>query len=132
MQNLLRCVQVLSKCNFFWKTGFSSAREWKKVKMLVASLCPTLCDPIDWSLLGSSLHGILQARILKWLAMSSFRDLTWVSSIAGRFFTVWATRKPQHGYREWQKHGQGCRDKSQNRVKIRLLDFQFISVQHFI
>ena len=36
-------------------------------------LCPTLCDPIDCSLPDSSVHGILQARILKWVAMPSFR-----------------------------------------------------------
>ena len=33
-------------------------------------LCPTLCDPIDGSPPGSSVHGILQARILKWVAVS--------------------------------------------------------------
>ena len=32
-------------------------------------LCPTLCDSMDYSLSGSSLHGILQARILEWVAM---------------------------------------------------------------
>ena len=36
-------------------------------------LCPTLCDPMDHSLLGSSVHGILQARILEWVAMPSSR-----------------------------------------------------------
>ncbi|CAI9176007.1 unnamed protein product [Rangifer tarandus platyrhynchus] len=35
----------------------------------VARLCPTLCDPMDCSSRGSSVHGILQARILEWLAM---------------------------------------------------------------
>ena len=35
--------------------------------------CPTLCDPMDCSLLGSSVHGILQARILRWVAMPSSR-----------------------------------------------------------
>ena len=34
--------------------------------------CLTLCDPMDWSPLGSSVHGILQARILEWVAMPSF------------------------------------------------------------
>ena len=38
-------------------------------------LCPTLCDPMDCSLPGSSVHGILQARILEWVAMPSSRDL---------------------------------------------------------
>ena len=56
-----------------------------------------LCDPMDCSPPGSSVHGILQARILEWAAIlfsrgsSQPRDQTWVSSIAGRFFTIWAT-----------------------------------------
>ena len=37
----------------------------------VAQLCPTLCDPMDCSLPGFSVHGILQARILEWVAMPS-------------------------------------------------------------
>ena len=37
--------------------------------MLVAQSCPTLCDPVDRSLPGSSVHGILQARILDWAAI---------------------------------------------------------------
>ena len=37
------------------------------VKLLVAQLCPTLCDPRDYSPPGSSIHGILQARILEWV-----------------------------------------------------------------
>ena len=66
---------------------------------LVAKLCLTLCDPMDGSLPGSSVHGILQARILEWVAMpfsrgsSRPRDWTWVSCIAGRFFTDWAMRE---------------------------------------
>ena len=38
-------------------------------------LCLTLCDPIDYSLPSSSAHGILQARILEWVAIPSSRDL---------------------------------------------------------
>ena len=41
--------------------------------MKVAQLCPTLCDPMDCSLPGTSVHGILQARILEWVAFPSFR-----------------------------------------------------------
>ena len=40
-----------------------------KVKVLVAQLCPTLCYPVDCSPPGSSVHGILQARILEWVAI---------------------------------------------------------------
>ena len=65
----------------------------------VAQSCPTLCDPVDCSLSGSSLHGILQARILEWVAIffsrgsSQPRDRTWVSHIVGRCFNLWATRE---------------------------------------
>ena len=41
--------------------------------MLSHSVCPTLCNPVDCSLPGSSVHGILQARILEWVAMPSCR-----------------------------------------------------------
>ena len=43
--------------------------------MLVAQLCPTLCDPMNYSLPGSSVHGILQARILEYVAIPFSRDL---------------------------------------------------------
>ena len=36
----------------------------------VAQSCPTLCDPMDHSLPGSSIHGILQARVLEWVAIA--------------------------------------------------------------
>ena len=60
------------------------------------SVCPTLCDPMDYTV-----HGILQARILEWVAgpfsrgSSQTRDQTQVSRIAGGFFTTWATREAQ-------------------------------------
>ena len=62
----------------------------------VAQLCQTLCDPMDSSLPGSTVHGIFQARILEWAAISFSRgssqprDRTPVSCIADRRFTVWA------------------------------------------
>ena len=60
----------------------------------VAQWYPTLCDPMDCSLPGSSLHGILQARILEWVAISFSRgfsrprDQTRVSRIPGRRFNA--------------------------------------------
>ena len=66
---------------------------------IVVQSCPALCDPTDCSPPGFSLHGILQARILEWIASLSSRgssqprDWTWVSYIAGRRFTLWATRE---------------------------------------
>ena len=65
----------------------------------VAQSCPTLCDPMDYSLPGSSLHGIFQARVLEWAAIffsrgsSQLRDWTRVSCVADRCFTLWATRE---------------------------------------
>ena len=59
--------------------------------------CVIFCDPMNYSPPDSSAHGILQARILDWLAISYSRrssqprDQTWVSSIADGFFTIWAT-----------------------------------------
>ena len=70
-----------------------------KVKVSVTQPCPTFCDPMDCSSPGSFVHGILQARILEWVAIlfskgsSQPRDWTWVSLIAGRFFAIWATRE---------------------------------------
>ena len=45
------------------------------MKVLLAQLCLTLCDPIACSLPGSSVHGIIQVRILEWVAISFSRDL---------------------------------------------------------
>ena len=68
----------------------------------VSQSCLTLCNPMGCSPPGSSAHGILQARILEWVAMpfsrgsSRPRDWTQDSCPAGRFITVWATRGAPH------------------------------------
>ena len=77
-----------------------------KVHIVKAIVCPvkvksclTLWDPMDCSLPGSSVHEILQARILEWVAISFSRgssqprDQTRVSCIGGRRFNLWATRE---------------------------------------
>ena len=72
--------------------------QWTDV-CLISQSCPTVCDPRDCSLPGTSVHGILQARVLEWVAMPSSRgssqprDQTQISHIADRFFTIWATRE---------------------------------------
>ena len=77
--------------------------DWKvkrSVKVLVAQSCLTLCDPMDCSPPSSSVHGILQAIILEWIAIpfsrasSRSRDPTWVACIAGGFFTAEPPGKP--------------------------------------
>ena len=65
--------------------------------MKVAQPCPTLGDPMD-----HTFHGLLQVRILEWVAIPFYRgssqprDPTQVSHIAGGFFTSWATREAQN------------------------------------
>ena len=65
----------------------------------VAQLCPTVCDPINCSVPGSSVHGIFQATVLERIAISFSRESsqpraqTQVSCIVDRRFTVWATRE---------------------------------------
>ena len=66
----------------------------------VSQSCPTLCDPMDCSLPGSCIHGMLQARILEWVTISYSRgsspprDRTCVPYIAGVFFTAEPPGKP--------------------------------------
>ena len=83
-------------CFLHWQVGSLPPAPPGKPKVLAAQLCPTLCWTL-WSCPASSVHGILQARILEWVAIpfsrgsSQLRDQTQVSCIAGRFFIIWAT-----------------------------------------
>ena len=69
---------------------------------------------MDYGLRGSSVHGILQARILEWVAISFSRgssqprNRTLVSCVAGRFFTDWAMREAQSCYKSLQIHSNDC------------------------
>ena len=83
---------------------FSLSKNLWKVKVSQSSL--TLCDPIDYIV-----HGILQARILEWVAVpvsrgsSQPRDQIQVCCIAGGFFTRWATRESVNcSPRRWDAH----------------------------
>ena len=73
------------------------------MKVLVPHLCPTLCHPTDCGPPGSSVHGILQARTLEWVAISSSRGSSWprdqahvscISCIARGFFATGPLGKP--------------------------------------
>ena len=74
--------------------------------VLVTQLCLTLCDPMDYNLPGSSVHGNLQTRLLEWVTTVSPspgdlpwpRDQTWVSCIAQRFFAIWTIREASSFY----------------------------------
>ena len=78
-----------------------------KVKVLVAQLCLILCNPMDCSPPGYSIHGIFQTRILEWVAISFSRlssqprDQTWVSHIAGRLLPYELPGKPQSSLWWW-------------------------------
>ena len=90
-------VLIITTVCIYDATITSKGLEICVVLCLVSQSCPTLCDPMDCSPPGSSVQGILQARILEWVAMPSSRrssqprDQTQVSCNAGRFFTSWAT-----------------------------------------
>ena len=78
----------------------------KESKSEILLIVSDRCNAVDYSLPGSSVLGILQARILEWAAISfssgssQLKDGTQVSHIVGRFFTSWAKR-------EAQKHSSG-------------------------
>ena len=86
---LMAWQEVLQSSTMWWWWWFSR------------SVVSDACDPIDCSLPGSSVHGILQARILEWIAISFSRGSSWprdwtqASCIAGRFFTNWTMREAQ-------------------------------------
>ena len=89
-KNLWHTITVLTHTYRKWKTE-SEVAQW----------CLTLCDPMDCSLSGVSIHGIFQARVLDWVAISFSRvsswsrDLTQVSYIAGRcFYSLSHQRRP--------------------------------------
>ena len=89
-----------------------SRKQWVKLPFAITAFvcvhvkslhsCLTLWDPMDCSPPGSSVHGILQARMLEWIAMPSSRGShrpghwTQLSHIEGEFFTIWATREAHH------------------------------------
>ena len=125
-------LEGVSESDFFflfekkYKLNASSLTFVCIVGCLVAQSCLTLCEPMDCSPPGSSVHGILQAKKLEYSAMPSFReysqpkDWTEVSRIAGGFFPIWATRAKfvcrlihvkkwqmkgfQLGMRRWELH----------------------------
>ena len=106
--------RILEWVAYPFSNGSSQPRNWTRVSCIaggfftnwatserskVAQSCPTLCDPMDCNLPGSSVHGIFQATVLEWVAISFSRgssrprDQTRVSRIVDRHFTIWATRE---------------------------------------
>ena len=105
----LRTQSLRTKAVYQWEAEgrMSSTEEPFPVVCLAAQSCLSLCDPIDCSLPGSSVHGILQTRILQWVAMPSSGDLPdpgikpvcLISpALAGKFFTTsdtWPWKVPE-------------------------------------
>ena len=98
MERILKRIYIYIYTHIVLVSGvkwFSYIYNIHKVKMKVSQSCLTLCDPVDYTV-----HGIFQARILKWAAFPFSRrssqpiDWTQVSRIASEFFTSWTTRKP--------------------------------------
>ena len=94
-------VKFMPGCRFLFLLHIYLEVKFLKVWLcvLISQLCPTLCNSMDCSPSGSFVHGILQARILESVALSFSRgssqnkDWTQVSHIAGKLFTIWATRE---------------------------------------
>ena len=91
--------------------------------VLVAQSCSTLWNPMDHGLPRFSVHGILQARVLEWVAILFSkgscrpRDQTQVSGIACRFFTIWATGKSLYKFRDWEIKTETHKDKYRRKQK---------------
>ena len=101
---LCEWTQEVAFCFFTWVFTLLGVPEncafhcaWDGARM---SSCVSLCNPVDWSPPGSSIHGILQARTVEWVAISFSRgtsrprDRTQVSCIAGGFFTTASPGSP--------------------------------------
>ena len=88
------------KVVYYHPAYFNLYAEWSEVKSLS---CVQLCNAMDCSLPDSSVHGIFQARVLEWIAISFSRGSSWprdwtqVSHIVDRRLTVWATDESQVG-----------------------------------
>ena len=105
-------IQIIQNLN--WISWLESESE--KNESEVTQSCPTLCDPVDCSLPGSSVPGIFQATVLKWIAISFSRgssqprDQTRVPPprVVDRRFPVWATRVGEHDLWLAAKSLQSC------------------------
>ena len=115
---------ILNAFRVDFKRIVSNYSEWVKF----AQLCLTLCNPMNCNPPGTSVHGILQARILEWVAISFSkwssqpRDRIQVSRIAGGFFTNWATR-------DTQPPGQAIKLELSHTHKKRKMHFSFLYTQ---
>ena len=99
LQDLLE-LPPTERCPFHYRgSKYKSRKSRVKVEVLVAQSCPTFWESMECYLPGASVRGLVQARILKWVAMrfsresSLLRGWTCISCIAGTFFNIWAIRE---------------------------------------
>ena len=96
-----------SKTLDYQRTNPSRYQIMKESESEVTQSCATLCDPMDRSLPGFSVHGIFPARVLEWVAISFSRgssqprNRTRVSRVAGRRFTLWPIQRKPLEYKTW-------------------------------
>ena len=107
-------------CFILWHlescTGIFPSKALTSVCACVQS-CPTLCDPVDYGPSGSFIHGILQARTLEWVSISSSRRSSWpgdqthiscISCIGRRILYDWATREALNKCQEFVVNSLLC------------------------
>ena len=109
-----------------------------RIKMSKTCACMLSCNPMDYSLPGSSVHEILQVRMLEWVAISFSggspqpRKWTWVSCIEDKLFTIWATREGcvQTYQDKWHNQPPSSNCASKNLDII--LDISFSTISHLL
>ena len=104
-QNAAGLDEIMEKCKIKHINFSSASVAITIMKVKVAQSCPTLCNPMDCSPPGSCVHGILQARILEWVAMPSSRGSSrpqgsdpHLLHCRQRFFTIWLTREAHYDH----------------------------------
>jgi len=102
----------ICKLNYIWMLGMPFHQIFDILIITEFVYICFFCNPMDCSLAG---HGILQARILEWVAIPLSRGSSWprnrtqISCTTGRFFTIWATRKvPMVHSKKKAGGGEGC------------------------
>ena len=101
--SVTKAMNKSQKLHFFFNLAylFTGIIQQNVVVIYSLSCVQQFCDPMDYSLPGSSVFGISRARILMWVAISLSevssqpRDQTWVSCIGRQILYCWATWKPQ-------------------------------------
>ena len=101
----------------------------KTWKVKITQLCLTLCDLMDCSPPGSSVHGIFPARILEWVAIPFSRGSSWprdgtrishISCIAGRFFTIYLSHQGRETFSGRHFQQMLCKSDRKDQIRRRL------------